>query len=282
MAATPSRTAPFILEETYVRQDAHGRYSLNDLHAAAGGEKRHQPTDWLRLEQTQALIAELSNSGDSRSYRPAESSVGRYGGTYVVRELVYAYAMWISPAFNLKVIRAFMDSPGQRSGGTEAVGVTSGLTTSRLISLQEQSWKLITRLRAERDPELRATLHAQLGAVLGDLGQAPVPLSSIGYDRPLVPPEVTSFWQIYAALEAKGVRLNHSRQAPSLIAVNMRQFGQAAAEHKLRTPPQAALKLALRKSVSPKFLDTRNVNSAILGNAVHCWVFDGAVEGAKQ
>ncbi len=85
-----------------IRRDGEGRFSLNDLHRAAGGEKRHGPSYWLTNAQTAELIAELETTGI-----PVVSLEGRNGGTYVVMELVYAYAMWISPAFHLKVIRAY-------------------------------------------------------------------------------------------------------------------------------------------------------------------------------
>lgn len=83
-------------------------FNINDLHIASGGHRKDQPSNWLRLESTSELVDEISKSSDS-SFKPVESKAGRYGGTYVCKELVYAYAMWISPKFNLRVIKAYDD-----------------------------------------------------------------------------------------------------------------------------------------------------------------------------
>lgn len=90
------------ISDTSIRQDSTGRYCLNDLHKAAGSEKRHGASYWLSNLQTKELIVELDSTGI-----PVVTLEGRNGGTYVAKELVYAYAMWISPAFHLKVIRAY-------------------------------------------------------------------------------------------------------------------------------------------------------------------------------
>ena len=88
----------------YTVHQTDGLYSLNDLHAASGGEERHTPNRFMRLDTTQALIAEISKT----PLLAFKIQRGKYGGTYACRELVIAYAAWISPAFHLKVIRVFL------------------------------------------------------------------------------------------------------------------------------------------------------------------------------
>lgn len=106
------------LGTTSIRQ-LDGLYSLNDLHASAGGEKRHQPSDFLRIAQTQELISELSSEDSRNIHTKTVIGKGKQQGTYVCRELVFAYANWISPAFYLKMIRAFDNL--QKNPGTAAL-----------------------------------------------------------------------------------------------------------------------------------------------------------------
>lgn len=124
-----------------------GLFSLNDLHRAAGGETKHQPHEFLRIEQTKALVAELSNSGDSRNY--LETKRGKFGGTYACRELVIAYAAWISAAFHLKVIRVFLDSV---QPGIERISYSVGATDT-LSAAQAEQLRLIFKNKCATLPE---------------------------------------------------------------------------------------------------------------------------------
>lgn len=62
---------------------------------------------FLKLQSTQELIVELEKGRNPYLLPAVTTKAGRNGGTFVAKELVYAYAMWISPAFHLKVIRTF-------------------------------------------------------------------------------------------------------------------------------------------------------------------------------
>ena len=88
---------------TSIRQ-FNGLYSLNDLHQASGGQDKHSPRRWLQNQQTIDLANECEKDG-----KP--SILKKQGfGTFVCKELVIHYAMWISPSFSLQVIRCFLDT----------------------------------------------------------------------------------------------------------------------------------------------------------------------------
>lgn len=103
----------FAVAGVAVRQDAHGRFCLNDLHKAAilGGanERTTEPGKFLASPNIAELCDEIVKT-DTRNLgiAPVESIRGGLAqGTYVCKELVYAYAMWVSASFHLQVIRAY-------------------------------------------------------------------------------------------------------------------------------------------------------------------------------
>lgn len=134
-----------VIAEISIRQDAEGRYCLNDLHRAAGGESRHQPGKWLENPQIQDLVAELEKTATAVIF--AKQGLG----TFVVKELVYGYAMWISPAFHLKVIRAY-DASMTRIEPAE-------LTREAILVMALESERERLRLAADN-----AVLEAELQA----------------------------------------------------------------------------------------------------------------------
>ena len=67
-------TQSIVISHTTIGQDEHGRYCLNHLHKAAGGNRKHRPSVWAANKQTQELAQELSKAG-------IPALVSEHGGT---------------------------------------------------------------------------------------------------------------------------------------------------------------------------------------------------------
>lgn len=85
---------------------------------------------------------------------------------------------------------------------------------------------------------------------------------------------VQEFWETFDFLNEGpgGQRIDHSRD-PLLIAVNLNQFAEAAAERRQPIPPMTELKQHLRTSRARRFVEVKAVNSALSSKTVKCWVF---------
>ncbi|EEN4865349.1 TPA: KilA-N domain-containing protein [Klebsiella pneumoniae] len=149
-------TTQIIISDISIHQDSKGRYSINDLHKAAGAEHRHLPNYWLELQQTKELIEEILNTGIPVINPPVASRKGRYGGTYVCKELVYSYAMWISAAFALKVIRAY---DALVSGNVEVKPKVRQCTATQLTPLRQTAERLITTGLGKIYPDIWKLVH---------------------------------------------------------------------------------------------------------------------------
>ncbi|MGE2294742.1 KilA-N domain-containing protein [Escherichia coli] len=122
-----------VIDGIEVRRDAYGRYSLNDLHRAAvasgANARTKEPGKFLSSQQTVELVHELTNTQNLGVDPVSVIHGGNERGTYVCKELVYAYAMWISPSFHLKVIRTFdmVTSAPEKLSGQAADKMQAGV-----------------------------------------------------------------------------------------------------------------------------------------------------------
>ena len=147
-----------------------GLYSLNDMHKASGSDKKHQPAFFMRNAETKELIEEIERSPDmvngsnAKAYKVVQGGTASKQGTYACKELVYRYAMWISPKFALIVIRTFDKvitgevkvSPSQISANS------SELTAEQTLPLRNAVSKLVTK-SGILYPDVYKMVHQQFG-----------------------------------------------------------------------------------------------------------------------
>nr|WP_312631713.1 KilA-N domain-containing protein [Pantoea piersonii] len=100
-----------VIFDVAVKQDKSGRFCLNDLHKAAVANgintRTKEPGKFMANAQTYELVQELTDTQNLGIDPVSAIKGGKEQGTYVCKELVYAYAMWISAKFHLHVIRTF-------------------------------------------------------------------------------------------------------------------------------------------------------------------------------
>ncbi|PAT63923.1 KilA-N domain-containing protein [Psychrobacter sp. JB193] len=140
-----------------------GLYSLKDLHKASGGDNKHAPFRFMRNAETKELIVEIErspdvvNGNDIKAYKVVKGGSAAKQGTYACKELVYRYAMWISPKFALLVIRTFDKLV---TGELKVQG--SQLTAEQTLPLRNAVNKLVGR-SGIMYPEGYKIVHQQFG-----------------------------------------------------------------------------------------------------------------------
>lgn len=139
-------TAIAILDNA-IRQDAEGRYCLNDLHRAAiasgSATESQRPSNFLKSAAGFIAQAEIATGV------AVSTASGRKGGTFASKLVVLRYAAWISDDFEVRVYSAF-----------EALA-QGEIARARALSARDD-------LRVEWRPMTDALIHAR-----AEQGKAP-------------------------------------------------------------------------------------------------------------
>lgn len=145
-----------------IKQDQDGRFCLNDFHKAAGGEAKHAPSRFTGTDGCAELVEELNREMGLASL--VSQRGGSTPGTYVCKELVYAYAMWVSPKFHLHVIRTY-DQVVQEQAAKAAEALAA--SNAQLQGMVDQvSYMTLQQYRAMSGVHWPKQMNSSLGLLL--------------------------------------------------------------------------------------------------------------------
>lgn len=211
-----------IICNTAIHQDAEGRFSLNDLHKAAGGTTAQQPSNFIRNDQTQSLMREIDNSSNLMSLKVRE---GRNGGSFGCKEIVYAYAMWISPSFHLQVIRTF-----------DAL-VMGNVTEAQRRAKSSSGNTALDKLRTANALKLAEETAAKLCARFSRLGESAQQVIYAKIINPIVGDEVLMLPSVVEKMKLAG-------EVGELLGVSGNKIGRLANQHEMKTQEYGEYRLS--------------------------------------
>jgi hypothetical protein len=144
--------------------------------------------------------------------------------------------------------------------------------TAQEVVLSNHRLALLKTLYRTRNSAMRTAIHEQLAQVSIALGLSTPALDDIGMAEPSVNEALEAFWSAIWALEAEGIRCNHSKNA-ALIALNLPEIKEVFADRGIEILVDRELTMNLKGCRSPRFQGYKAVDSRFRNSTVKCWVF---------
>lgn len=201
-----------------ITTDTQGRFNLNSLHKASGGQDSKRPKTWLDTKQAQELVEELrQNSALGQEVIKVQKG-GTTPGTFAHELLAVSYAGWISPSFQLQVNQTFIDYRTGKIGRIKPL-VDNGLPEYRKAKAQQLSAQAFKT--TVESMEHLFNLMPHLSDVSRQCAAAHIVNPLLG--RGAIP------------LPTVNAHYLSAREVGELLGVSAHHIGRTANEHQLKT-----------------------------------------------